>query len=70
MLDVLGNFRERKFLFNEETFTYLKMFKLPASVVHQLKSFPREKEMGEEGFPKLLAERLPNLGPLHHKRVL
>ncbi len=70
VLDVLGNFRERKFLFNEETFTYLEIFKLPTSVVHQLKSFPREKEMREEEFLKLLAERLPNLGPLHHTRVL
>lgn len=70
VLDVLGNFRERKFLFNKETFTYLKMFKLPFLVVRQLKSFPRKKEMGEEDFLQRLAKRLPNLGPLQYTRVL
>jgi len=70
VLDVLRNFRERTFLFNDETFTYLEVFKLPASVVHQLKTFPQEKEMGEEEFLKLLAERLPFLGPQQYKRVL
>ena len=70
VLDVLRNFRERTFLFNEETFTYLEVFKLPASVVHQLKTFPQEKEMGEEEFLKMLAERLPFLGPQQYKRVL
>ena len=70
ILDVLGNFRERKFLFNQETFTYLKIFKLPVLVMHQLKSFPQEGEMGEVELLKLLAERLPKLGPQQHTRVL
>ena len=70
VIDVLRNFSARTFLFNSETFTYLDLFRLPNSVVNQLKSFPKALQLGEEEFLSLLDERLPNLGPQQRSHVL
>jgi len=43
---------------------------LPASVVNQLKFFPKDLQLGEEQFLSLLDERLPNLGPQQRSHVL
>jgi len=70
VIDVLRNFSARAFLLNSEAFSYVNTFKLPASVVQQLQSFPKERQLGEEEFLSLLDERLPNLGPQQRSHVL
>jgi len=70
VIDVLRNFSARTFLLNRETFTYLDLFRLPASVVNPLKFFPQDLQLGEEKFLSLLDERLPNLGPQQRSHVL
>ncbi|TES85144.1 MAG: hypothetical protein E3J89_05095 [Candidatus Aminicenantes bacterium] len=70
VVDVLTNFRERTFLLNQEAFTYIDIFKLPAPVVKQLRSFPQEQELGQEEFLNLLDKSLPNLGPQQRNHVL
>ncbi len=70
VIDVLRNFSARTFLLNRETFTYLDLFRLPASVVNPLKSFPKDLQLGEEQFLSLLDQRLPNLGPQQRSHVL
>ena len=70
VIDVLRNFGARTFLVNSETFGYVKLFKLSASVVQQLESFPKDHQLVEEEFLSLLDERLPNLGPQQRTHVL
>jgi regulator of replication initiation timing len=70
VIDVLRNFTDRTFLLNSEMFSYVDLFKLPISVVQQLKSFPQNIQLGEEEFLNLLHERLPNLGPQQHSHVV
>jgi len=70
VIDVLRNFSARTFLLNSETFSYVNLFKLPASVVQQLQSFPKDRQLAEEEFLSLLDERLPNLGPQQRTHVL
>lgn len=70
VIDVLRNFSERVFLMNAETFTYLKVFKLSTRVVEQLEHLPYDRQMSEQEFLGLLAERLPGLGPQQHNRVV
>ena len=52
------------------SFTYLEPFRLPASVVNPLQSFPKDRQVTEEEFLSLLDERLPNLGPQQRSHVL
>ncbi len=70
VIDVLRNFSARTFLLNSETFTYVDLFKLPTSIVQQLKAFPKDIQLGEEEFLGLLDERLPNLGPQQRSHVV
>jgi len=70
VLDVLRNFGPRSFLLNEETFSYIDIFRLPFQVVRQLKTFPQQKPIGQEEFFSLLDKCLPYLGPQQYKRVL
>jgi hypothetical protein len=70
VIDVLRNFSARTFLLNSEAFSYVNIFKLPASVVQQLQSFPKDRQLAEEEFLSLLNERLPNLGPQQRRHVL
>jgi len=70
VIDVLRNFSARTFLLNSETFTYVDLFKLPTSIVQQLKAFPKDIQLGEEEFLSLLDERLPNLGPQQRSHVV
>lgn len=70
VIDVLTNFRQRSFLLNRETFSYLDLFRLPASVVNQLKSFPKDLQLAEAEFLSLLEQHLPTLGPQQRSYVL
>jgi len=70
VIDVLRNFSARTFLLNSETFSYVNVFKLPTSVVQQLQSFPKDRQLAEEEFLSLLDKRLPNLGPQQRIHVL
>jgi hypothetical protein len=70
VLDVLQNFGPRTFLLNEETFSYIDIFRLPIPVVRQLKTFPYQRPIRQEEFLGLLDKHLPCLGPQQHKRVL
>lgn len=70
VIDVLRKFSDRTFLLNSEAFKYVDIFKLPASVVQQVHSFPKDRQLAEEEFLSLLEERLPNLGPQQRTHVL
>ena len=70
VIDVLRNFSDRTFLLNSEAFGYVDAFKLPSSVVQQLQSFPKDRQLAEEEFLSLLNERLSNLGPQQRTHVL
>lgn len=70
VIDVLTNFRERTFILNTEAFTYIDIFKLPAPVIQQLRSFPQNKQLGQEEFFSLLDKDLPHLGDQQHNHVI
>ena len=70
VLDVLMNFRNRMFLLNEEAFVFFEKVSLARSLVAGLRSFPQELLMTEDEFLRLLAERLPPLGPHQLARIL
>ena len=70
VIDVLRNFSNRTFLLNSEAFGYVDTFKLPASVVQQLNDFPKDRQLTEKEFLRLLQKRLPNLGPQQRTHVL
>jgi len=70
VVDVLTNFRERTFLLNPEAFTYINIFKLPAPLVSQLKSFPQEQNLSQEEFLSLIDKSLPQIGPQQLNHIL
>jgi len=70
VIDVLTNFRHRSFLLNREAFTYFDIFKLPAPVIQQLKSFPQDQQLGQEEFFDLLDKYLSQLGPQQRNHVI
>lgn len=70
VLDVLRNFRPRTFLLNQDTFAYFGDVGLAQSLVATLNTFPQGQAMAEEEFLRLLAERLPDLGPHQLARIL
>jgi hypothetical protein len=70
VIDVLRNFNTRSFLLNRETFTYLDIFRLPASVVNELHSFPKDLQLAEAEFLRLIEQRLPNLGAQQRTHLL
>jgi hypothetical protein len=70
VIDVLRNFSDRTFLLNEEAFGYVKAFKLPASVVQTLHAFPKNHQIPEQDFLRLIEKHLPNLGPQQHTHIL
>jgi hypothetical protein len=70
VIDVLTNFRERTFLLNTEAFTYIDIFKLPAPVIQRLRSFPQNKQLGQEEFFSLLDKDLPHLGDQQRNHVI
>jgi hypothetical protein len=70
VIDVLTNFRERTFLLNTEAFTYIDIFKLTAPVIQQLRSFPQNKQLGQEEFFSLLDKDLPHLGDQQRNHVI
>ncbi len=70
VIDVLRNSDERIFRLNEETWSLLAIFRLPAKVVRRLASFPQDCDLSEAAFLHLLEEHLPDLGPLQRCRVL
>jgi len=70
VIDVLTNFSDRTFLLNEEAFGYVNAFKLPASVVQMLHAFPKNHQIPEQDFLRLIEKHLPNLGPQQHTHIL
>jgi hypothetical protein len=70
VLDVLTNFGPRRFLLNEEAFSYIDIFRLPIPVVGQLKTFPQQQPIGEKQFFGLLDKHLSYLGPQQRNRIL
>lgn len=70
VIDVLRNFNTRSFLLNRETFTYLDIFRLPASVVNELHFLPKDLQLGEAEFLSLIEQRLPNLGAQQRTHLL
>ena len=67
---MLRNFSNRTFLLNSEAFECVGTFKLSLSVVQQLRSLPKDRQLPEKEFLRLLDERLPNLGPQQRTHVL
>ena len=70
VLDVLQNFRERRYLINEEAFGFLERFGVSGRVVSRLRQLPQEQNLSEAEFLRLLEEQLPDLGPQTRSRVL
>jgi FtsZ-binding cell division protein ZapB len=70
VIDVLTNFRERTFLLNTEAFSYIDIFKLPAPVIQQLRSFPQNKQLGQDEFFTLIDKDLPYLGDQQRNHVI
>jgi len=70
VIDVLRSGKERLFRLNEEAFSLLAIFNLPAKVMRPLRYFPQDEELREAEFLALLEEHLPDLGPRQREQVL
>jgi hypothetical protein len=70
VIHVLRNFGDLTFLLDEEAFGYVDAFKLPASVVQMLHAFPKNHQIPEQDFLRLIEKHLPNLGPQQHTHIL
>jgi hypothetical protein len=70
VLDVLRNFRERRYRLNAESFRLLGIFGLSRGVVNKLRELPQEKDLSEGEFLSLVSSHLPALGPQQQNRVL
>ena len=69
MLDVLQNFKERKYLINEETIEYVITFGLSDYVITKLKGLTGAKELNEEEFIKLVDKDFSEIGKNHRQRL-
>jgi hypothetical protein len=69
MLDVLRNFRERRYLINEETLEYVITFGLSDYVITKLNGLTGDKELNEEEFINLVEKEFPKLGKNHRQRL-
>lgn len=70
VLAVLRNLGPLTFRFNAEAFALLHVFGLAQWVIASLQTFPAEQDLTEPDLTRLLAERLPKLGPQQHRRIL
>jgi len=70
VLDVLQNFRERRYRLNEEAYSFLKALRVSARVVGRLAGLPQEQDLSAAEFLSRLEEQLPALGPQQQRRVL
>jgi hypothetical protein len=70
VLDVLRNFRERRFRLNKEAFGFVDTFGISTQVINKLKKLPQDTDLSQVEFLGLLKEHLPNLGPQQKSRIL
>ena len=70
ILDVLRNFRERSFCFNDETFNLLKKFNMPKEIMAVIKKIDKDKDLTEVEIENLLNKYLPKIGKIHKTRIL
>ena len=70
VLDVLTNFKQRAFCFNDETFRLLEQFNMPKKIIIELEKFEKDKDLTEDEIEKLLEKYLPEIGKIQKVRIL
>jgi hypothetical protein len=70
VLDVLRNFREKKYRVNEETIGFVERLGISAGVVVKLRELKQEKDLAEGEFLNLLREQVGKLGVQQQSRIL
>lgn len=70
VIEVLMNLQELKYVINEETIKYLKIFNLPFHVLEGVKKLPVNEEIEEERFISFIKSNFPKLGKQHKSRLI
>jgi regulator of replication initiation timing len=71
IIDILRNFQDRRFCFNEEAMNLLEQLKVPKKVIRVLSTtFTKEHEYSQAEMKSLIKEHLPKIGQLHYSRIL
>jgi len=70
-IDILRNFQDRLFCFNEETVSLLEQLKVPKKVIRVVSTtFTKDQEYSQAEVEALIREYLPKIGELHQTRIL
>jgi len=71
IIDILRNFQDRRFCFNEEAMSLLKQLKIPKKVIRVVSTtFTKGREYTQAEVEELIKEHLPTIGELHKTRIL
>ena len=71
IIDILRNFQDRRFCFNEEAMSLLKRLKVPKKIINVVSStFTKDHEYTDSEMETLIKEHLPDIGQLHKTRIL
>ena len=71
IIDILRNFQDRRFCFNEEAMSLLERLKVPKKVVRVVSTtFTKDYEYTQAEVETLIKEHLPKLGKLNKTRLL
>jgi hypothetical protein len=71
VLDVLRNFRSRRYVFDEETYDFLESFNLSAKLIKKLKQqLPYDQVLNQQEMESLLEGQFPKLGKIQKTRIL
>jgi hypothetical protein len=71
IIDILRNFQDRRFCFNEESMNLLKRLKVPKKIMRVVSStFTTDHEYTQAEVETIIQEHLPDIGQLHKTRIL
>jgi len=71
IIDILRNFQERRFCFNEEARELLEQLRVPKKVIEVVSTtFSKDHEYRQAEVEALIEEHLPKVGELHKTRIL
>jgi hypothetical protein len=71
IIDILRNFQDRRFCFNEEAMSLLEQLRVPKKIMRGVSAtFTKDHEYTQAEVEALIKEHLPTIGKLHKTRIL
>lgn len=70
IIDILRDFGERKYCFNEEAIKLLERLRVSKKIIERIREIQGDKELTEKELEKLLEEKLEWIGKIQRARIL